>query len=248
MKYKFFIGIGIIVAVVALIIVVEIIMIKYNGKPVAAPNIPRGPETFGTGRPLTFVVLGDSTSIGQGSGYDDGIARNSARYIAAKGYAVTMQNYGVSGAVAREVLTEQLPRAARLTPDVVLIAVGANDVTHFTPPAKTRDSLEQTIRQLQAANPKVTIVLTGSPQMGSIPRFPQPIRYLAGVRTGELNKTLANLQQSTVVLAPLAADTGKLFSEHTELFAEDNFHPTAAGYRSWMPTLQRAYDKVLAQQ
>jgi len=247
MKYKIFVGVGIVVAVVAVIVLVEIIYIKYNGKPVAAPNIPRGPETFGSGQPLNFVVLGDSTSIGQGSDYNDGIARNSARYLTEKGYAVTMQNFGISGAVAQDVLTQQLPKAVQLSPDVVLLAVGANDVTHFTASTKVRDSLNQTIRQLQASNPKVAIILTGSPQMGSIPRFPQPIRYVAGVRTAKLNETLASLQQSTVILAPLATDTGQLFSEHPELFAEDNFHPTGAGYQGWMPTLQRAYDKLITQ-
>lgn len=245
MKYKVLVGIGIFITVIIATLIIEILMIKYSGKPVAVPDIPRGPETLGTGKPLTFVVFGDSTSVGQGSTYDRGIARNSARHIAAKGNTVTLYNFGVSGAVAAEVLNDQLKQAREVRPDAVLIAVGANDVTHFTKPSEVRTNLAKIIQQLQSVNPEVRIVLSGSPQMGSVPRFPQPIRYFAGVRTASINKELTILQSDTVILAPLAAETGKLFSEHPELFAQDNFHPTSEGYESWMPTFQRAFDKIL---
>lgn len=247
MKYKLYAGVGIFLGLLLLLIIIELLMIKLDGKPVPVPNIPRGPETFGIGRPLTFVVLGDSTSVGQGSDYDQGIARSSARYLADGGNQITLYNFGVSGARAHDVLFKQVGQSIKLKPDIVLIAVGANDITHFTSASQVEADLSLVIRQLRASNPKSKIVLTGSPFMGSVPRFPQPIRYLAGIRTAQLNQQLQSLQtKGSVFVAPLATDTGKTFSEHPELFAQDKFHPTAEGYQSWMPTLQRAFDTVAA--
>lgn len=247
MKYKIFVGISILVITIVLLIVVEVIIIKYNGKTVAVPNIPREPETIGTGQPLNFVVLGDSTAVGQGSEYDDGIARNSARYLAAKGYAVKFYNFGVSGAVVDDILIKQVPMAQKIQPDLILIVVGANDVTHLTKPSIYHSKLLQTIGSLRASQPQIKIIYTGSPDMGSIPRFPQPARYFAGKRTDQLNARLRDFQiENTVVFAPIAEDTGKIFSENPGLFAQDKFHPNGKGYAAWMPTLKRAFDKVVA--
>ncbi len=132
MKQKLFIIIGVLLAVIVLTAIIEILIILYSGTPVPVPNISRQPETYGSGPKLTYVVMGDSTSVGQGGDYDKGIARSTARFIA-RDHQVTLYNVGVSGARSASVLQLQTPEAVKLKPDVVLIAVSANDVTHLTP-------------------------------------------------------------------------------------------------------------------
>ncbi|MET0779544.1 MAG: SGNH/GDSL hydrolase family protein [Candidatus Saccharimonadales bacterium] len=223
----------------------ELAWIKFNGKPVPRPNISQSPQTIGSGSKLTHVVLGDSTSISQGGDYAQGYATATALYIA-QTHTVTWANFGVSGARAKDVADLQLKQATAYKPDIVLVAVGANDVTHLTSIGSVRDSFRKLISGLQAVNPSVHIILTGSPDMGGPPRLPQPLRTLAGARTQSVNNMIAGLiDGKRVVFAPIAEKTGPLFRANHRLYAADNFHPTTEGYKVWTPVLTGALDQVL---
>ena len=206
----------------------------------------RDPVHLGTsGSSLSYTVLGDSTAAGEGAAYENGIAILTARELA-KTHVVTMTNFAVSGAKTRDVLREQLPSAERVRPDLVLIAVGANDVTHLTSVGAVERSLVQILRRLRAANPKVVIVLTGSPDMGAPPRVPRVLRPIAAWRTRRLNRMFASVARAKdVSFAPIAVETGPLFRRDHSLFAEDRFHPNERGYATWLPTLNRALRDAL---
>lgn len=239
---------GVALAVVA----VNLYSIRYGGSPVAVPAIPRGVEQYGQGGPLTYVVMGDSTTIAQGGDYDQGYARQSARYLAVQGYAVRFVNVGVSGARAADIPARQIPRlreTAGPRPDVVLIAVGANDITHLTSTGTVARHLSDSIDRLRDLNPDVHVVLTGSPQMGSVPRFAQPVRWFAKVRTGQVNEAVKKLVASkNVTFAPIAEQTGPLFAAHPEYFAADKFHPNNSGYATWTPVVTSALNAALQKQ
>jgi lysophospholipase L1-like esterase len=161
--------------------------------------------------------------------------------------SISWTNYAVSGARAQDVLKSQLPKALTDKPDVVLIAVGANDIDKLTSPGRVTNELRQCIEALRGANPKVAIVLTGAPAMGAVPRFPQPIRWYAGVRTANLNKAVIQLTKEThTTFAPIADKTGQIFHEHPEFFAADKFHPNAHGYQVWKPVINHALDAALS--
>lgn len=227
------------------VIISNVLIIKYRGTAVTAPEIPRDAEQYGTGKPLTYVVFGDSTTIAQGGNYDKGYARTTARYLAAQGNAVRFYNFGVSGARAADIPARQIPRLGDIRPDIVLVAVGANDVTHLTRAKDVIAALSKSIEQLRSKNPEVTILLTGSPQMGSVARFPQPTRYFAGVRTNQLNTAVVDLvQQKNVAFAPIAEKTGPLFAAHPEYFAADLFHPNDEGYATWSAVLIESLKKL----
>lgn len=246
-KHRRVIHMIVLLSIVAVLgfVLFEVAYIKYSGTAVAAPTIPQGVQTIGTGPALTYVVMGDSTAISQGGSYRDGYAVASAQHLA-RTHSVRWQNLAISGARARDVFAKQLPQAMSLQPDVALIAVGANDVTHLTSPLSVRMSLEQTIAGLRQANPHVKIILTGSPDMGSIPRFAQPVRWLAGRQTNRLNHVIIDTAHDEhVTFAPIAQDTGPTFRRHPELFAKDKFHPLNQGYALWIPVITKAMDQAL---
>lgn len=218
----------------------EVLYIMYNGSAVPRPTIPRDEQVLGSGPTLHFVVLGDSTAIAQGGAYQRGYAVASAQYLA-KNHTVHWKNVAVSGARAKDVTEEQIPKALPLHPDVALIAVGANDVTHLTNLSSFRNSLVAAITTLQRTNPQIKIVLTGSPDMGSVPRFAQPVRWLAGKQTERVNRAVAKIaREQHVTFAPIAQDTGPTFRAHPELFARDKFHPNDKGYALWLPVIYTA--------
>ncbi len=206
-------------------------------------------RTFGsTGaqRPrLRYVVLGDSTATGRGAPYERGIAVATARHLTARS-PVTLTNLAVSGARFGDVRRGQLPAAVRSRPDVVLVAAGANDVTGLTRLRSVRSDLEQIVDRLRAARSDVAIVVTASPDVGAAPRLAQPLRMVAGWRTEQVNGAIKDVvRERGLVLAPIAARTGPLFRADRSLFAADDFHPSAAGYATWVPVIETALDRAL---
>lgn len=198
----------------------------------------RPPMTFGeSGAPAVYAVLGDSTAAGVGAPYDQGIAVLTAKHLG-DSRRVTMYNFAVSGARIRDVLEQQLTAAEALKPDIVLIAVGANDVTHLTSIPSMRKRFRRIIDRLRGVNPRVQVVITGSPDMGSPPRIPWLLRGTASLRARLVNRMFrSEAARLNVVLAPIAERTGPLFRRDRTLFDRDRFHPNARGYATWVEVL-----------
>ncbi|MEO8785256.1 MAG: SGNH/GDSL hydrolase family protein [Candidatus Saccharimonadales bacterium] len=227
----------------ALFVLFEVAYIKLNGRNVMAPTIPRQVQDFGTGPQLRYLVMGDSTSIGQGTDYQHSYAYQTAQYLG-QDHSVSFMNVGQSGARAADVASQQLPKALAFRPDVVLLAVGANDATHLTSGSSLQKSLQAIINGLRQGNPAVKIVVTGSPEMSAVPRFPWPINWLAGLRTRQVNKVYSRLiSQNHLVLAPIAQATGPAFKADPTLFAADNFHPNARGYQLWIHVIETTFSQ-----
>jgi lysophospholipase L1-like esterase len=193
-----------------------------------------------------YVVVGDSTGAGQGAPYEAGIAVQTARRLA-RTRSVRLVNLSVSGARTADVARFQARQAARLRPDLVLVAVGANDVIHLARRAKVRDSLDELIGALRSSRCDARVVLTGVPAMGAVPRFAPPLRWLAELAARRMNATWAEVARARgATLAPLARETAPLLRRDPTLFAEDGFHPDARGYAVWLPVLHRAIEDALA--
>ncbi|CAN5161768.1 hypothetical protein BH11PAT1_BH11PAT1_6260 [soil metagenome] len=192
--------------------------------------------------------MGDSTAAGQGVAYTQGIAVGTAMHLA-KQYTVTMTNLAVTGARMEDVLQKQVPFAKEKKPDLILIAVGANDVTHGTSLAALREKLTRSISELTKNNCNSKIVLTGSPDMGSVKLFAQPLRFVAGLQGNRVNKEIQKIiDEYQLTHAPIAKETGSFFRKDKTLFASDNFHPNERGYGLWIPVLNTAIDTALTSQ
>ena len=195
-------------------------------------------------QPLHYLVLGDSTAAGVGGRYEEGIAVLTAARLGER-REVAMTNLAVSGARVRDVLREQLPRLDGARPELVLLSVGANDVTHLTPVRSMQRDLREVVRELRAVNPEVAIVITGSPDMGSPPRIPRLLRGIASWRTKQVNRMFrAEGEALGLTFAPIAEKTGPLFRRDRSLFAADRFHPNERGYGTWVPVLNEALDEA----
>lgn len=230
------------------VIFVEIELAR-RGPRLEFQNPSSAPITLGRGTPLTYAVMGDSTAAGEGaSSPGTGIANMTAQFLA-KNHAVTFVNLAMSGARTKDVLSLQTGKAAGYKPDVVLLSVGANDVTHVTPTRSVHTDLQAIVAKLIQANCNVKIVLTGAPDMGAIPRFAQPLRALAGLETNRLNGVFTQIvANDRLTFAPIAQKTGPEFRARPDLFAADNYHPNDAGYQLWLPVLEQALSQALVSQ
>jgi lysophospholipase L1-like esterase len=231
---------------VVAVLVANLVAVFFNGKPVAAPEIPRDETTMGSGDELRYLILGDSTSIAQGGVYSQGFATKTAENLA-KNYKVIYQNYGVSGARIKDVATTQLEDSTEFIPDLVLVAAGANDVTHLTSLDSVKSDLQHIINTLRERNNNVKIVFTGSASMGDVSRFTQPLRWFMGYQTRRINDVFEQLEnEANVSLAYIARETSEDFANNPALFAQDNFHPNNEGYAVWTEVLNPVLEEALS--
>lgn len=240
-----FICIVVFVVVLALL-VANLVAVFYNGKSVAAPDIPREATTIGDGDELKYLILGDSTSIAQGGDYDQGFAVKTAENLS-KNYKVIYRNYGVSGARVNDVATSQLDESKEFTPDVVLVAVGANDVTHLTSLGSIKTDMQQIINKLRERNKDVKIIFTGAASMGDVNRFIQPFRWFLSQQTDDVNALFEQAtRENGVTFAYIARETGEEFANNPKLFAQDNFHPNNEGYAVWTEVLNPVLEEAIS--
>jgi len=230
------------------IALLAVALARCTSRPSPSSAMARAPQALGQGALIRYVVLGDSTAAGVGADYAQGIVMETARSLASH-RRVEVMNLSVSGATFRDVLREQIPQVRGLKPDLVLVDVGANDVTHLTSSASIKRDLDAILRSLIATRCEVRIVLTGAPDMGSPPRIPFLLRGLASRRTRRINAiALGAVSKYGLTFAPIAEQTGPLFRRDRTLFSADRFHPNARGYALWVPVLVDALESALVDQ
>jgi lysophospholipase L1-like esterase len=189
--------------------------------------------TYGrAGEPaISLLVLGDSSSVGLGVEH----ANETPGALMARGLAaaarrpVILQTVGRSGSVSAD-LAGQLDRALETTtPDLAVIMVGANDVTHRVRPSEAVRHLVEAVRRLVELD--CAVVVGTCPDLGTIEPIAQPLRSVAR----RWSRMLAAAQTIAVVEAggrtvSLGDILGPEFAADHRMFSADRFHPSATGY------------------
>jgi lysophospholipase L1-like esterase len=207
-------------------------------KPSANPPVSDGTTWVAPGvrrnrRALHLCVLGDSTAAGLGVHHNhETLAAQVALLVsAASGRPVRVTNLAVVGARSSD-LRSQIDRLATdHRPDLSIVMIGANDVTH-------RVSVGESVRHLAYAVHRLALlggqVIVGvCPDLGAVRLIPEPLRSLVHRRS----HTLAAAQTDAVRRVggrPIALfdRVCSLVSADRSFFSPDGFHPSAAGYRA----------------
>lgn len=196
--------------------------------------------------PSHVVWLGDSTTTGVGA--DD--FTDSMAYRVAAGLTdgpVELTVLGRSGDQVHEVLEDQLPRVADAEPDVVLISIGANDVTALTRQPTFEDRYRRLVAGVLEAAPQTRVIAVGIPDIGTAPRIPVPLRQIAGFRGSQLDDEIEEIARTAgerIAYVDLAGPTSPIFSSDPDrYFAADDFHPSSAGHRVWADAVLDALNR-----
>jgi lysophospholipase L1-like esterase len=202
--------------------------------PMAEAPPPRGDGIYGAkfgGKPITMVVLGDSSA----AGYGVHRPRETPGALLATGVSrrlhrpVKLYRLAVVGAMSSG-LPYQVDAALEYEPDVAVILIGGNDVTHVSARALAVRYLGDAVRRLRAAGCKV--VVGTCPDIGAIQPIKPPLRWLAR----KWSRDLAAAQTVAVVEAggrsvSLVDLLGPMFeADPVRMFSSDHFHPSADGY------------------
>jgi lysophospholipase L1-like esterase len=233
---------------VAAILGVEIALAMHRTYLPTSPALKLG-GVFGDpqSRPLSFVVLGDSTAAGLGAGSArDAYPTDLARELANRGWRVKLTALGISGARVGDLLTDQVPVAVAASPQLVFVGIGANDVTHLTSLDSIRRDTAATLERLKATGAKV--VIAGPPDMRAKAWY-EPLRSLAGWRGRQVADVMESVARTEgVAVVPLAKEAGPYFGAHPDkAYASDDFHPGPAGYRAWARAILPVLLQALAQ-
>ncbi|MFE3830089.1 SGNH/GDSL hydrolase family protein [Streptomyces sp. NPDC059092] len=236
------------------VVLAEVQLAKRSVGGGTAPVPPSGDGwyglAFGHTEPLRMGMLGDSTAAGQGvrrAGQTPGALLASGLAAVAE-RPVDLRNVALPGArsddLERQVsqlLTEPGAwpgpgpgpgpgSASHRVPDVCVIMIGANDVTHRMPATESVRCLAAAVRRLRTAGAEV--VVGTCPDLGTIEPVYQPLRWLARRASRQLAaaQTIVAVEQGgrTVSLGDLLGP--EFAANPRELFGPDNYHPSAEGY------------------
>ncbi len=160
------------------------------------------------------VALGDSLTAGLGVAADEAFPARLQARLRAEGYDYRVVNAGVSGDTTAGGL-RRVDWALRAHPDVVIVALGANDGLRGQSPPAIRANLEEIVARLQAAG--VRVLLVG---------MRLPPNYGAEY-TKEFEAVFpAVARRAKITLMPFLLDG---VAADPRLNQADGIHPTAAG-------------------
>ena len=160
------------------------------------------------------VALGDSVTAGLGVAADEAFPARLEVRLRAEGYAYRVINAGVSGDTTAGGV-RRVDWVLRSSPEVVIVALGANDGLRGQSPPAMRTNLDEIVARLQAAGARV--LLAG---------MRLPPNY-GGEYTKEFEAVFpAVARRAKITLMPFLLDG---VAGVPRLNQADGIHPTAAG-------------------
>jgi acyl-CoA thioesterase-1 len=171
---------------------------------------------------LLYIAIGDSAAQGIGASAPNrsyvGLLADHIRLATHR--TVQVINLSVSGATVELAVRDQLPRFVTLSPDIVTVAIGANNIALWD-----AASFEAGIRELFAVLPKHTLI-------ADLPCFHLPRNERKVAVANTILRTVA--AEHGLAVVPLHAATKRqgLRSIATHV-ANDLFHPNDRGYQVW---------------
>lgn len=172
------------------------------------PALAAGPE------PHTVLVMGDSLSAGYGMAAAQGWVSLLGERLAKEKPGWRVVNASISGETTAGGASRIVAEVLRHRPDVVVIALGANDGLRGLPLRETRRNLARMIGASQHVGAKVLLVgMRMPPNLGA--------EYTQGFERNYRNLSkLFDTALLPFLLEPIALDR--------DAFQDDNLHPTVA--------------------
>ena len=163
-----------------------------------------------------IVAFGDSLTAGLGVAPDDSYPAQLQAKLRAAGYEYRVVNAGASGDTTAGGL-RRVDWALKSKPDIVIVALGANDAMRGQNLAAVRANLDAIVARFQKAGARVLVAgMEVPPNYGA--------RYAADLR--RLNADVA--RQRKAAFMPFLLDG---VAGNPRLNQPDGIHPTAEGYR-----------------
>ncbi|MDJ1113377.1 SGNH/GDSL hydrolase family protein [Microbacterium dauci] len=185
------------------------------------------------GEPVELLMLGDSIAAGLGAHRrKDTLGARLAKELAAQlQRPVRLRTAAVVGAESSTLgaQIDDLPDDYR--PDIAVIIVGGNDVTHRVPVATAASHLGTAVERMRGRG--VAVVVGTCPDLGALRAVPQPLRSIGSRISQQLAAAQAvRAEAAGARVVSLRRAVGPFFLIDPDgMFSLDRFHPSALGYR-----------------
>ena len=210
------------------------------------PRLPEAADPAGTcagaGPAVRLAVLGDSTAAGVGAArHRDALAGMLGAAVAGRtGRAVSWRAVARSGATsrtARDLVPGLVDGGWR--PDVVVVVVGVNDLKNLRRLRDWDRDVAALLAAIDERSGKVPVIICEMAPVSWFPALPQPMRAVMALRARAMDHVLRRLAGDRhVPVDPQIIGNG--------FFAEDGFHPSSSGYRTWAGQLAGPVDQAVA--
>jgi acyl-CoA thioesterase-1 len=198
-------------------------------RPTAVPSTAPASASASSG--VRYVAIGASDSVGIGA--SDPTKGSWPALVASRLPAGSppYTNLGVSGSLALQAVTQQLPGAIAQRPNLVSVWLAVNDLNATIEPASYADALGQIVDGL-VQRTSATIFVGNVPDLRSVPAYAgvDKTRLLAGIQAyNNAIAAIAARNPSRVIVVDLFTGSAALVS--TATVSQDGFHPSDEGYQ-----------------
>lgn len=180
--------------------------------------------------PVKVVAIGESTIAGVGAQtLDAALAGQFAKHLSARlERPVIWHAVGQSGITIERTLDELVPRLPSTDADIILVALGGNDVFNLSSPLRWRFNLMRLIRVLRSRYPTAKVYFANVPMVRDFLALPNPLRYLLS--------RLAKAHHFNAINVISRFDEAIYFDDIKKVpdeFFSDGIHPSEIGYDNW---------------
>jgi lysophospholipase L1-like esterase len=201
-------------------------------------------EAEAASSPATLYALGDSTGAGVGAREGSYVDR-LLRRIAESGRAFRLQNLSGSGATTADVLRDQVGKIRPGARGLVLIGIGANDLTGGLPPEVFARQFATLVASVRAKT-DAPIVVSNVPDVSLAKAIEPASRPQIAARVDAYNGAIAKLaRERGLVVFDLCALSRATLPAHPEYLSFDGYHPSDSGYEAWAAALWEVVRRVL---
>ncbi|MEO1662918.1 MAG: arylesterase [Pseudomonadota bacterium] len=193
---------------------------------ITTPQVKPGAEAF------KIVMLGDSLTAGFELPPSQALPAEIERLLKSAGHSIDVINAGVSGDTSAGGLARYDWSVASANPDMLILALGANDYLGGIDPDQTKDNLTAIIER--ASSDDVEILLVSVSARSSAASDPRAAVF------AEIYPDLAE----TYEIALYSGLVDPIFDQ-PNLLMQDGLHPTAEGIRNIAPPLSAAIAEFL---
>lgn len=189
-----------------------------------------------------ILVMGDSTAIGIGA---TSPTLSIAGRIGAKYPTSDISNISRNGMRLAELATRITELPTDTMYDLIVLQIGANDVTHLTSLHEVRRTLRSIIELAAAKGSEVIVMSSGN--VGLSPVFRFPLSTILSKRTRDVREIymdeIDKYENVSYIDLYHERDTDVFSSDIEKYYAMDHFHPSEHGYMVWFTEVERALSK-----
>ena len=181
--------------------------------------------------PLRLMLLGDAVALGVGVDTpEQTLGGQLARMLGDAGASVSLATVAIAGARSGDLATQVARAQLGARPDIAVIIVGTNHVTHLVRPGEAAAALATAVRRLRDGG--TTVIVGTCPDLGSVRALAPPLRQLGGWYSRRIARAQASAARAAgATVIDIGGHVGPVFRADGGMLCHDGFHPSADGYR-----------------